>query len=138
MRNDRTEIDDRLFIGGLMAYATPLVGIDLAINVASELADEDDRSVSHARLRDDDDVESQRVEISRAVDLVVAVRLRGGVVLVTCAEGRNRSCLVAVEVLVQEGMAVDDAISKVVSARSRDAPRVLSNQSFLRWLRRER
>jgi len=62
-------------------------------------------------------------------------RKQGKVVLVTCAEGRNRSALVVAEYLVHHrGYAAEKVIEEIQARRDRS----LRNEAFVRWLKRSR
>lgn len=88
----------------------------------------------HARLDDIDEIASQVPEILRAVALVADVRGRGAAVLVTCAQGRNRSALVVAEYLCQLGNAPADIVAKIQARRANS----LMNGAFVAWLHRAR
>jgi protein-tyrosine phosphatase len=145
-------VTDDISIGGLRAYGElpELKKFGLVLNVAWELADGYDKSksavryesyplsngvvVHNARLDDNEEVEEQVPEILRAVGMVNAARARGERVLVTCAQGRNRSALVIAEHLIQAGAQPNEVIERIRAARDRS----LLNDAFVAWLRRAR
>jgi ParB-like chromosome segregation protein Spo0J len=65
---------------------------------------------------------------------VLAARKLGKSVLVLCSQGRNRSGVVAAEVLIREGHPADEVVQKI-KERRRDA---LTNRTFVAWLLRAR
>lgn len=146
-------ITENISIGGISAYGElhELTKFGFVLNVAWELTDGyDDRSrliarveaetlangvvVRNARLDDNEEVEEQAVEIQRAVGLVNDARASGQRVLVTCAQGRNRSALVIAEHLIQIGGNADEVVERIQTARHR----ALTNDAFTAWLRRPR
>lgn len=65
---------------------------------------------------------------------VLGARQNGQRVLVTCWQGRNRSALVAAAALIFGGRSAQGAIAQV--RRGRKVSHVLSNPSFVNFLRR--
>ena len=133
-----------LAIGGLMAYSKTLTRFGLILNVAWEL----DKArmgpktacgmpVLFARLDDTEDahiIKRQTPEVLRSVALVREARAAGKDVLVTCAQGRNRSGLVIAEYLISSGLKAD-AVIKTIQERRANA---LTNRAFVAWLKRRR
>ncbi len=133
-------IADDLAIGGITAYGEGH-RFDLRINVAYELDPNKYLfpSKCHMNFRLDDtenhaQVLSQAPEVFRAVERVKEARARGRRVLVTCAQGRNRSALVAAEYLVQCGNRPADVVRKIQERRAN----ALTNTAFVAWLHRPR
>lgn len=133
-------IADDLAIGGVMAYGEGH-RFDLRINVAYEIDPNKylfpTRAHANYRL---DDTENRRAvfqqapEVFRAVERVREARARGRCVLVTCAQGRNRSALVAAEFLIQCGNHPADVVRKIRERRAN----ALTNEAFVVWLHRPR
>lgn len=94
----------------------------------------------HCGFDDTLHISSEIPKILRAVALVQMYRAHAHgnpltrSVLVTCAQGRNRSGVVVAEVLIQEGAEVEYVI-KTMRERRKDA---LTNTAFVEWLRRKR
>jgi hypothetical protein len=145
-----TFIEDKVAIGGLLAYGEDLSAFTFRMNVAWELCGDMDSpldtsrfkpidasrhgAIHNARLNDDDNIEPQAEEILRAAALVSEAIENGHTVLVTCAAGRNRSGVVLAEALIQLGRDTEAVISNIQSKRLH----ALSNNTFVEWLRRDR
>jgi protein-tyrosine phosphatase len=134
-------VADDLAIGGVMAYAETGTRFDLRINVAYELDPNTYLfpTTCHRNFKLDDTADPQLVlrqapEVFRAVELVKEARLRGRRVLVTCAQGRNRSGIVAAEYLIQCGNKPADVVRKIQERRAN----ALTNTLFVAWLHRPR
>lgn len=141
-----------LAVGGLSSYGEPLDQFGLLLNVAWELAPTESNELSdsviganivqHCKLDDNHDVRPQVPEILCAVEMVRAARAEGKLVLVTCAQGRNRSALVVAEYLIQScaprgaALAADaEYIIDMIQSRRHNS---LRNRAFLAWLKRKR
>jgi len=136
-------VADDLAVGGILAYADLDFGrFDLALQCAYELAGKPvDKHrgviVHNFRLDDTKDERAhagQLLEVHRAVGLLTQARRQGLRVLVTCAQGRNRSAMVAAEYLIQSGNRADDVIRKIQERRANS----LTNPTFVAWLKRPR
>lgn len=138
-------IADDLAIGGITAYGETDVRFDLYVQVAYEITDQDPgdqyrhRGSPVLQFRLDDTADSQIVlrqasEVFRAVEVVKQARARGRRVLVTCAQGRNRSGIVAAEYLIQCGNKPADVVRKIQERRTG----ALTNTTFVAWLHRPR
>lgn len=79
---------------------------------------------------------AEREAARRAARSVVRSMRRGELVLVTCAMGFNRSCLVAALAMLEldPHWDVDDVLARLRRARG---PRALSNRDFVDFLRLE-
>lgn len=144
-RSGWSRVAPQLAIGGVDSYEMPLKGFGFFLNVARELAPGDhwhDPSdfgqhlprVHHIGLADDFNVEAQVPKILRAVQLVREARASGESVLVNCAQGRNRSGVVAAEYLCSEGQPPWLVVAQIQARR----PNSLTNTAFVRWLHRKR
>lgn len=154
-----TWLGPRLAIGGLAAYTEDLSAFTFKMNCAFELFAQDAKGrgrivvdsrwdphtekrkdtfskyqVLHARLDDSEHVAPQVPEILRAAGTVATALRRGDTALVTCAAGRNRSGVVLCEALVMCGEPVEKAIAHIQAKRKY----ALSNEAFVKWLRRKR
>lgn len=132
-------VTDRLALGGVLAYGEDLSRFDFCLNVAKELeqygAIRDGNSWAHCGFDDVLDIDSQLPQIERAVRMVVERRLRGETILITCAQGRNRSGVVLAEALIQTSKATPAEVVRVVQERRANA---LTNRAFVAWLLRRR
>lgn len=131
-------VADGIAIGGVEAYREDLGRFSLLLNVAEEVALVGGlpARVLHARLDDQNDpalVLRQAPEVLRAVALVAAAHQAGKQVLVTCAQGRNRSALVVAQYLVQCGNRPRDVVDKIRARRAN----ALTNKAFVAWLGRK-
>lgn len=136
-------ITERLAIGGLRAYGlgTELSrNFDFAVNVAEEIAKQMTTKPSsyvaseHCGFDDTHKLAPELPKIESAVRLVQKHRAWGQRVLVTCAQGRNRSALVVAETLIREGA---DPAYVIRTIRERRA-NSLANTTFVEWLMRKR
>lgn len=68
---------------------------------------------------------------------VQKLRKKGARVLVTCAQGRNRSALIAALVLMMDGLSVDQAIQLIRERRTRTpyGGKPLTNMAFIKVLK---
>ena len=92
--------------------------------------------VLHAPL--DDAVPTQK-EVKTALQAAKAVRLlrrQGKKVLVTCAQGINRSALIVALSLMMDGASASEAIHKIRSRRRGTMMPPLSNRAFVKTLKR--
>lgn len=154
-----TWLGPRLAIGGVAAYTEDLSAFNFKMNCAFELFAQDAKGrgriitdsrwnphtekredifskyqVLHARLDDSHHVEPQVPEILRAASIVAQAIKQGNTALVTCQAGRNRSGVVLCEALVMCGEPVEKAIAHIRAKRAH----ALSNEAFVKWLRRKR
>lgn len=134
-------ITERLAIGGVVAYGEDLSGrFHFAINVAEELeracpgVPTTDILSMHCGFDDTHKIGPELAKIERAVGHVLAHRNRGETVLVTCAQGRNRSALVVAETLIRGG-ADPEFVVRTIRERRANA---LTNTTFVAWLMRKR
>lgn len=139
-------VADDLAVGGLASYGhRNFQKFDLALQVAYELTSGPGPMVTQVkgvpvhqfRLDDTSDVKThaaQELEVLRAVGLLHQARRQGLRVLVTCAQGRNRSAMVAAEYLIQCGNPARATIQKIKERRANS----LTNPLFLKWLERAR
>jgi protein-tyrosine phosphatase len=136
-------------IGGVKAYGEDLSRFQFVMNVAFEFTDKlvregplppeklaNGQQVHHARLNDTDDERefvTMLPEVHRAVDLVHQALARGENVLVTCAQGRNRSALVVAETLIGQFRLSSTGVIDAIQERRAAS---LQNPLFVKWLRR--
>jgi protein-tyrosine phosphatase len=124
-----------LYIGGVLQTCGPF---DVVVLAAREFQDLSlPCKVIHAPLDDSVPTKSDIALALSAARQVQALRRRGAKVLVTCAQGRNRSALIVALVLMMEGMSADQAIQRVVERR-KSAPfglKALTNRDFIKVLR---
>lgn len=138
-------VADDIAIGGILAYGQDISRFGLCINVAYELVATggriryDIKGVPLLEFRLDDtsnraEHAAQIPEVLRAVEMLRQARAAHKTVLVTCAQGRNRSALVVAEFLVQCGNRPREVVRKIQERRSRS----LTNPIFVEWLGRAR
>lgn len=135
-------ITERLAIGGLTAYGEPQFtrgGFHHAFCVAFEFGPDgkhvqDGVTVETIGFDDSMDIGPQLPKIELAVAAVLKLRSQGKTILVTCAQGRNRSGVVAAEVLIRGG----DSPERVIRSIKERRQRALTNDAFVAWLRRPR
>jgi len=134
-------ITERLAIGSLMAYGEDLSRhFHFAINVAEEIqrvypgAPTTDILSMHCGFDDTHKLVPELPKVERAVGVVLEHRSRGKTVLVTCAQGRNRSALVVAEALIREGSDPEFVIRTIRERRAN----ALTNGTFVDWLMRPR
>lgn len=134
-------VTDRLALGGVRAYAEDLSRFDFCLNVAQEVEHHfggplrEAGAWAHCGFDDVLDIDSQLPQIERAVRMVVERRLRGETILITCAQGRNRSGVVLAEALIQTSKATPQQIVQTIQERRANA---LTNRAFVAWLLRRR
>jgi protein-tyrosine phosphatase len=129
---DADRIAPKLYLGGAPRSCGPF---DAVVLTAMELQNLPLKcQVIRAPL---DDAVPSREEIKtamRAAREVYALRRAGKRVLVTCAQGVNRSALVVALVLMMHGLPAERAIRRIRALRK--APiQPLSNQAFVRALK---
>lgn len=134
-----TPITKSISIGGLLAFGYPeqLETFGLIISAAKELANyvpSEDPKLKAVLLNDDDRPDLQEKEIFRGVDLIAHARGHGQHVLVTCAEGRNRSALLVAEYIIQRKGEAAKVIRHIQSTRKG----ALTNTAFVSWWMRSR
>ncbi len=136
-------ITERLAIGGVRAYGlgTELArNFDFAVNVAEEIEKAMLTKPSHhiasmhCGFDDTHKLAPELPKIERAVQLVQMHRAFGRRVLVTCAQGRNRSALVVAETLIREGASPEFVVRTIRERRANS----LANTTFVEWLMRKR
>lgn len=136
-------VSDKIAIGGLLAYGEPLEYFSFVMNVAVEVAPSPgvrgaptgiDKRVIHARINDVEDVQSQVPEILRAAAMARLAHDAGKRILVTCAQGRNRSGVVLAEFLIGLGHDPKTVIALIQKKRTA----ALTNRAFVSWLLRPR
>lgn len=138
-----TFVADRLAIGGVLVYSKDTSSFGLRLNVAAELSEYCGDMVVDSSFDDGAMDEFTSGAIEQAARLVVKAHRAQSSVLVTCAEGRNRSAVVAARsMMLLWGMDAATAIQQVKDARnayfretqhtSHDC--VLTNKDFVRWL----
>ena len=110
---------------------------DTVVLAAEELQDIPlNCQVIHAPL---DDAVPTPDEVKTAIYAARAVRLlrrRGQKVLVTCAQGINRSALIVALSLMMDGASASEAIRKIRSRRRGTMMPPLSNRAFVKTLKR--
>jgi hypothetical protein len=151
-------VTEQIAIGSVWAYQDPaLTSFDFALNCAIEWAEAcranaaiphplaampnrlasgpTDRIPSaHEGFDDCYEFDVWLPQIERAVGLVTGELRRGRKVLVTCAQGRNRSALVVGEALIRLGGEPGETVLLIQAKRKR----ALSNRAFVDWLMRDR
>ncbi len=134
-------ITERLAIGGFYAYGEDLEKhFDFAINVAVELqqtlpgAPSNKIPSMHCGFDDTHKLAPELPQIERAVRRVQMHRAFGKRVLVTCAQGRNRSGVVVAETLIREGSDPEFVVRTIRERRAN----ALTNSTFVEWLMRKR
>lgn len=129
-------VTDRLALGGVHAYSEDLTRFDFCLNVAQELQHlVYPKLVEHCGFDDTLDIEPQLPKIERAVRMVAERRMRGATILVTCAQGRNRSGVVLAEALLRTSTTSPAMVVQAIRERRHNA---LTNHAFVAWLMRRR
>lgn len=133
-------IADKLWLGSFPDACPP--GVDVVFLCAKELqnmGNEYDCEVVRVPL---DDAAPTAREVQFALEAAKQVnvfRKQGKRVLVTCAQGVNRSALVVALALMRHGWSADDAIDHIRERRHPDCLlQPLSNKHFVRLLRQMR
>lgn len=130
---DADRITSGLYLGSAPQECGPF---DVVVLAAKELQNIPlECPVIHAPL---DDAKPTRDEVYTALQAAKKVRQlrRGGKkVLVTCAQGINRSALIVALVLMMNGLSARDAV-KLIRAKRHTMFKPLSNREFLKLLKK--
>lgn len=138
---DRDRVGPRLYVGAHHIDVSWLDGFDVLVLCAEELQDAPEGAAERMKvlrcpLADDRPTRRERLRAWGAAQALNQERLRGRRVLVTCAQGVNRSAWVAALALWQQGLPASSAVATI---RKRRTPRgvvlrPLCNEHFVAHL----
>lgn len=138
---DRDRVGPRLYVGAHHFDASTLEPFDVLVLCAAELQDAPEGAAERMKvlrcpLADDRPTRRERLRAWGAAQAVNRERMRGRRVLVTCAQGVNRSAWVAAVALWQQGLPARSAVATIQKRRTPRgvALRPLCNEHFVAHL----
>lgn len=130
---DADRIAHNLYLGGAPRQCGTF---DVVVLAAEELQNIPLKcKVIHAPLDDAVPTQNEVRTALQAARVIRRLRRQGAKVLVTCAQGINRSALIVALALMMEGESAKGAIHRIRTRRRRTHIPPLSNQAFVKVLR---
>lgn len=133
---DATPVFGSLFIGGAPeGHLDELCPWEVIVFTAKEFQPKypstEGKLLIYAPLRDENISKAEKDMVLRVTKELAHTLMRGARVLVTCAQGYNRSALFAAATMIELGLSPWEAIADIRHARG---PQALMNPSFIKFL----